>query len=58
MCVCVCVCCVQRFLVDAQTNGTNRALDTVGWLDGFIHQVGAAKAAYYLKGAGIVDHGY
>jgi hypothetical protein len=47
----------QRFLVDAQTNETHRAHDTIGWLDGFIHQVGAAKAAYYLEGAGIVEHG-
>jgi hypothetical protein len=41
----MCVCCVQRFLVDSQTNGTNRVLDTVGWSDGFVQQVGAAKAS-------------
>jgi hypothetical protein len=47
----------QRFLADnaATTFATHRANDTLGWLDGFIQQVGLPKALFYLEDAGVVQ---
>jgi hypothetical protein len=30
-------------------------MDTLDWLAGFVQHVGAAQAAYYLAGAGVVQ---